>query len=121
MTLVVVFAITLVAFLLVICGMAVGVLVGRRAISGSCGGLANQTDANGETSCSLCTNPDAACSELGRRMQAGGRRNSHLATESCSAESECSESTQAAQSANCDPNCAKQDCSKVEMDTCKSN
>lgn len=121
MSLVIVFAITLAAFLLVICGMAVGVLVGRRAISGSCGGLANQTDANGETSCSLCTNPDAACRELGRRMQAGKSKNSDPDSESWSAAGECSESTQATQTANCDPNCSQQDCSKVEMDTCKSN
>ena len=64
-----VFAITLVAFLLVIAGMAVGVMMGRRAISGSCGGLANRTDQGESASCSLCSNPDAACRELGSSMQ----------------------------------------------------
>ncbi|QEG41227.1 (Na+)-NQR maturation NqrM [Roseimaritima ulvae] len=61
--------ITFAAFLIVIAGMAVGVLFGRRSISGSCGGLANQTDAEGNTSCSLCENPSEACRELKSRMQ----------------------------------------------------
>ncbi|MEM7474453.1 MAG: (Na+)-NQR maturation NqrM [Planctomycetota bacterium] len=69
LTLMLVFGVTLLAFLLVIAGMAVGVMMGRREISGSCGGLANQTNEAGETSCSLCSNPDAACKELKERMQ----------------------------------------------------
>lgn len=69
MNLFIVFGITLVVFLLVIAGMAVGVLMGRRRLSGSCGGLANRTDAEGNTACSLCSEPDAACKELGRRME----------------------------------------------------
>ena len=60
--------ITFAAFLIVIAGMAVGVLFGRRSISGSCGGLGNQTDAEGNTSCSLCENPSEACRELKSRM-----------------------------------------------------
>ena len=68
-TLLIVFGVTLAAFLLVIAGMAVGVMMGRREISGSCGGLANETNQDGETSCSLCSNPDAACKELRDRMQ----------------------------------------------------
>jgi len=59
----------LVAFSLVVVAMAVGVIFGRRAISGSCGGLANSRDADGNTSCSLCSNPDNACKELRKRMQ----------------------------------------------------
>lgn len=62
--------ITFAAFVIVIAAMAVGVLFGRRSISGSCGGLANQTDADGNTSCSLCENPGEACRELKSRMQA---------------------------------------------------
>ncbi len=64
-----IFGITLAVFLVVIVAMAVGVLFGRRQISGSCGGLANQTDADGQSSCSLCSNPDAACRELSARRQ----------------------------------------------------
>jgi hypothetical protein len=57
----VVFAATLVVFLLVIGAMAVGVMAGRREISGSCGGLASRTNADGETACSLCSRPSADC------------------------------------------------------------
>lgn len=70
-TLMIVFGVTLVAFLLVIAGMSIGVIMGRREISGSCGGLANQQNEVGETSCSLCSNPDSACKELRERMQGG--------------------------------------------------
>ncbi|RMF45343.1 MAG: (Na+)-NQR maturation NqrM [Planctomycetota bacterium] len=59
---------TLGVFALVMIGMAVGVIMGRRAISGSCGGLANRRDESGEVQCSLCQNPDEACRELKRRM-----------------------------------------------------
>ena len=59
-----------VAFGLVIAAMAVGVMFGRRAISGSCGGLANSQNADGSASCSLCSNPADACKELRNRMSA---------------------------------------------------
>lgn len=53
---------------LIIAGMAIGVIFGRRSISGSCGGLANRKDADGNTSCALCSNPSDACKELRERM-----------------------------------------------------
>jgi hypothetical protein len=71
MTLLVIFGITVVAFGLVIALMAIGVMMGRREISGSCGGLGQQAGADGERSCSLCSNPDAACRELRQRMEQG--------------------------------------------------
>ncbi len=61
--------ITFVAFALLLFAMAVGVIFGRRSISGSCGGLANVKNDDGSVSCSLCSNPDDACKELRRRMQ----------------------------------------------------
>lgn len=60
--------VTACVFGLVIIAMAVGVIFGRRSISGSCGGLANKKDADGNVSCSLCSNPDNACKELRSRM-----------------------------------------------------
>lgn len=95
MNLLVIFVITLGAFLLVVAGMAVGVLMGRRAISGSCGGLANQSDPDGNKSCSLCSDPDAACRELGKRMQGSP-----------------------ASDANCEKDCEAEGCSKEAMDAC---
>ncbi|MCG8649293.1 MAG: FAD:protein FMN transferase [Pirellulales bacterium] len=67
--LIVVAALTFSAFGLVLLAMATGVLFGRRAISGSCGGLANTTGDDGSVSCSLCSNPGDACKELREKMQ----------------------------------------------------
>ncbi len=61
--------ITFVAFAFLTFAMAVGVIFGRRSISGSCGGLANSKDQDGNISCSLCSNPAEACQELRERMQ----------------------------------------------------
>ncbi len=61
--------ITFVAFAVMLFFMAVGVMFGRRSISGSCGGLANTKDKDGNVSCSLCSNPAEACQELRQRMQ----------------------------------------------------
>jgi thiamine biosynthesis lipoprotein len=64
-----VLVITFVVFALVLFAMAVGVMFGRRAISGSCGGLSNTRNEDGSVSCSLCSNPADACKELRQRMQ----------------------------------------------------
>ena len=48
--------------------MAIGVIFGRKSISGSCGGLANERNEDGSVSCSMCSNPDNACRSLRRRM-----------------------------------------------------
>lgn len=66
-------AISFAVFLVVALGMAIGVMFGRRSISGSCGGLANRKDAEGNTSCSLCENPADACRELRERGLPGVR------------------------------------------------
>lgn len=102
MNAIVIFAVTLSVFLLVVVGMAIGVIMGRREISGSCGGLANQRDADGSTSCSLCSDPDAACKELGQRMR--------------------SASTSAAEThPACEKDCLGEDCSKEQIDACKDH
>ena len=54
------------AFLLVaVAAMAIGVMFGRRPISGSCGGLGNQPEGS---SCSMCANRDS-CTEATRTSQ----------------------------------------------------
>ncbi len=58
-----------VAFAGVLTAMAVGVMAGRRSISGSCGGLANKREPDGSIACALCSNPDNACKELKAKMQ----------------------------------------------------
>jgi thiamine biosynthesis lipoprotein len=62
------------AFGIVLVAMAVGVIFGRRAISGSCGGLANARNEDGSVSCSLCSNPSDACKELRERMNHDNRQ-----------------------------------------------
>jgi hypothetical protein len=54
-----VFLIVVVILAIVLAAMAVGVLLGRKPIRGSCGGLGNAT---GGSSCSVCSNRDK-CSE----------------------------------------------------------
>ena len=76
-----VLAVTAIFFALVIAGMAVGVMFGRKSISGSCGGLNAQTDADGTSRCSLCQNPSEACQELRDRAgQASAGTNDPAAT-----------------------------------------
>jgi hypothetical protein len=66
-----VFGVTLVAFALVIGLMAVGVMLGRRSIQGSCGGLGSAQGKEATGGCSMCSSPDAACRELAARGQSG--------------------------------------------------
>ena len=65
-------ALTLIVFTVVAASMAVGVIFGRKPISGSCGGLAGTTNDNGTTRCSVCSNPVDGCKELRDRMQKQG-------------------------------------------------
>ncbi|QDT10144.1 FAD:protein FMN transferase [Stieleria marina] len=53
---------------LIVMAMAVGVIFGRKSISGSCGGLANKQNEDGSSSCALCSNPSDACQELREKM-----------------------------------------------------
>lgn len=64
-----VLGITVVAFASVLFAMAVGVMFGRKSISGSCGGIANKTNEDGSIACGLCSNPADACKELRGRMR----------------------------------------------------
>ena len=55
-------------FSILLFAMAIGVVFGRKSISGSCGGLANMNQEDGSTSCALCSNPSDACQELRDKM-----------------------------------------------------
>lgn len=55
-------------FAILLFAMAIGVVFGRKSISGSCGGLANMNGEDGSTGCSLCSNPSDACKELREKM-----------------------------------------------------
>lgn len=103
-----VFGVTLAAFLLVIVAMAVGVMVGRREISGSCGGLGGKAAGESGASCSLCENPAAACSELRQKMQnnpSNGSENMEIGGRQSFDD--------------CDKDCVEEGCSKEAIDACK--
>ncbi len=70
MILLLVFGLTLGVFLVVIIGMAIGVILGRKRLTGSCGGLANRTDADGQSSCSLCSRNSSTCPKVAEKSSA---------------------------------------------------
>lgn len=57
--------------LLVVLGMAVGVIFGRKPIAGSCGGIANLGI---EKECSICGGDRQKCDEVGQDAQAANRQ-----------------------------------------------
>ena len=57
-----------VGMLLVVLGMAVGVIFGRKPIAGSCGGIANLGI---EKECSICGGSREKCEEVNSAPQAG--------------------------------------------------
>jgi len=60
---------TMLIFGCIVVAMAVGVIFGRKAISGSCGGLNAQMNDDGSTSCSMCGTPSDACKELRAKVK----------------------------------------------------
>ncbi|GAB5404026.1 MAG: hypothetical protein Aurels2KO_22570 [Aureliella sp.] len=106
-----IFGITLGALVLVIAGMAVGVMFGRKPIAGSCGGLNNKTNPDGSTSCSLCSQPSDACRELREKMVRDG-------TVDSGQDSQSGENCSTAQDA-CEKDCQAEGCSKEMIDACK--
>ncbi|MCC7333710.1 MAG: hypothetical protein IT422_01350 [Pirellulaceae bacterium] len=99
--LITIFMVTAVAFGLVISLMAVGVMMGRREIKGSCGGLGASQGEGGSTSCSLCSNSDAACRELAGSRQESGQE------------------AGGAKDADCDHHCQANGCSEEEIEACR--
>lgn len=59
--------------MLVMAAMAVGVLLGRKPIAGSCGSLSSLGLKDG---CEICGGKDEVCEEEGRKRQVSARRRS---------------------------------------------
>ena len=59
-----VFLASLFMFVFVILAMAVGAIFNNKPVKGSCGGLANVTNDDGETSCGICSKPVTDCVEV---------------------------------------------------------
>ncbi|MFT7639516.1 MAG: thiamine biosynthesis lipoprotein [Pirellulaceae bacterium] len=53
--------VSIVVFAVALAGMAIGVIVKNKALTGSCGGLAGMKDETGKTVCQLCARPAADC------------------------------------------------------------
>ena len=58
-----VFLATFVVFCLMILGMAVGAIFNNKPVTGSCGGIANMTNEDGEQVCGICSKPTVDCEE----------------------------------------------------------
>ena len=59
-----IFNASLCVFGLMILAMAVGAIFNNKPVKGSCGGLANVTNEDGETSCGICSKPVTDCVEV---------------------------------------------------------
>lgn len=76
------FLIAFIIFALAVTGMAIGVIVTRKRLKGSCGGLANLRDEHGRPMCEACSHPSPDCTgdredgeaENGKRKAEDGRR-----------------------------------------------
>jgi uncharacterized protein len=55
------FLIAFVLFALAVAGMAIGVIVARKRLKGSCGGLAGLRDEHGRPMCEACSHPSPEC------------------------------------------------------------
>lgn len=58
-----VFVAASIVILLAVASMAIGSIVSNRPITGSCGGLANRTNQDGEEVCGVCSKPTQDCPE----------------------------------------------------------
>lgn len=102
LNLITIFTVTAVAFGLVIGLMAIGVMLGRREIQGSCGGLGSKQGEEGASSCSLCSNQGSdACRDL-RRSRA-----SHAAGDSGASKAD-----------HCELDCDAEGCSDEQIAAC---
>lgn len=62
--------VTLFVMLLVVVGMSVGVLFGRKPLRGSCGGVGAALGQK-DYVCDLCGNDELKCKEINERQEAG--------------------------------------------------
>ncbi len=56
-------------FAAVFVAMAIGVILGRKPLQGSCGGLGNLRDSDGKSFCDACTEP---CADLKKELRERG-------------------------------------------------
>ena len=54
---------TFLVFCLMVLGMAVGAIFNNKPVTGSCGGIANMTNEDGDSVCGICSKPTVDCTE----------------------------------------------------------
>lgn len=107
LNLITIFIVTAVAFGLVIFLMSVGVMLGRREIKGSCGGLGSSQSEDGASSCSLCSSQEsAACGDLRREPGPGQPGGSGADCGGTGPE-------------KCELDCQVEGCSEEQIEACK--
>lgn len=72
------FLVVLGFMLLIMAAMAIGVIMGRKPIAGSCGGLNKLGLKEG---CDICGGKDEVCEEENRKRQQGARFNARRASD----------------------------------------
>ena len=72
------YIIAAIVFALAVAGMAIGVILSNRRIQGSCGGLANLRDRDGNPYCESCTNPATDCEDIRKQVGPGARETRDL-------------------------------------------
>ncbi len=74
------FMVALCVMLLVVAGMAVGVIFGRKPLSGSCGGV-GQALGEKDYTCELCGGDEAKCESINSEDNNGKTANQDLAVD----------------------------------------
>lgn len=65
------FLIAVAVFAISVAAMAIGALMGKGRIRGTCGGLANLRDTQGSTICDACSDPQPECT--GKQLEESQR------------------------------------------------
>jgi hypothetical protein len=74
----IVFGFSLVVFSFVMIGMAIGYIVSKKRLEGSCGGIASQSSDSGAAKCNLCENSASLCDLLARKKTANTKTGSEV-------------------------------------------
>jgi len=61
-----IFLATFAVFAVAMIGMAAGVILSKRRLRGTCGGLSEMKHEHGDSMCDACTTPSETCTEAGR-------------------------------------------------------
>ena len=101
-TLATVFGLAFGIIALVMLGLAAGLVLGRRELRGSCGGLSSQSGTDGQSACSLCS----------------GASNCRDSVKAQVARKQCSDDNR--ESEHCEKDCVAEGCTPEEIAACRT-